>query len=118
MAQQMQQPQQPQHPQDTAMTAPEQHVGSSTAAPHGGQTAPTPQYGPITPAQALRGFSEHLTAYEQSEVLQYPQVWFLGKAGVVKIKGNPHLAKTNFGYDDERGDYAVTLGDHIGYRCV
>jgi hypothetical protein len=44
------------------------------------------------------------------------QVWFLGKADVQKIRGNPHLAKTNFGYDDERGDYVVTASDHIAYR--
>lgn len=39
------------------------------AQPH--QTAET---GPITPAQALRRYAEYLTPYEQSEVLQYPQV--------------------------------------------
>jgi hypothetical protein len=30
--------------------------------------------GPITPAQALKRYSEYLTAYEQSEILQYQQV--------------------------------------------
>jgi len=44
------------------------------------------------------------------------QVWFLGKADVQKIKGNPHLQKTNYGYDDERGDYQVVNSDHIAYR--
>lgn len=44
------------------------------------------------------------------------QVWFLGKADVQKVKGNPHLQKTNFGYDDERGDYQVVVSDHIAYR--
>lgn len=132
--------------------------------------------GPITPAQALKRYGEYLTAFEQSEVLQYqqvrpegllnlkaqhgactreasskvsahthththrkperapssathphvrvavcaccmtPQVWFLGKADVQKIKGNPHLQKTNFGYDDERGDYQAVTSDHIAYR--
>jgi dual specificity tyrosine-phosphorylation-regulated kinase 2/3/4 len=43
-------------------------------------------------------------------------VWFLGKADVQKVKGNPHLVKTNYGYDDDRGDYHVTMHDHIGYR--
>jgi dual specificity tyrosine-phosphorylation-regulated kinase 2/3/4 len=72
--------------------------------------------GPITPAQALKRYSEYLTPFEQSEVLQYGQVWFLGKADVCKVRGNPHAAKTNYGYDDERGDYVVTMHDHIGYR--
>jgi hypothetical protein len=30
--------------------------------------------GPITPAQALKRYSEYLTPFEQSEVLQYQQV--------------------------------------------
>jgi hypothetical protein len=42
--------------------------------------------------------------------LPLPQIWFLGKADVQKIKGNPHLQKTNYGYDDERGDYMVRAG--------
>lgn len=44
------------------------------------------------------------------------QVWFLGKACARKIRGNPHLAKTNHGYDDERGDLHIVLHDHIAYR--
>lgn len=44
------------------------------------------------------------------------QVWFLGKADAQKVRGNPHLQKTNFGYDDERGDYHVVPSDHIAYR--
>jgi hypothetical protein len=44
------------------------------------------------------------------------QVFFLGKPDVRKVKGNPHLQKTNYGYDDERGDYVVTPKDHIAYR--
>ncbi len=43
-------------------------------------------------------------------------MYFLGKADVVKIRGNPHFSKTNSGYDDERGDYLVTPRDHIAYR--
>jgi dual specificity tyrosine-phosphorylation-regulated kinase 2/3/4 len=51
-------------------------------------------------------------------ILPISQVWFLGKADVQKVRGNPHLAKTNYGYDDERGDYVATMHDHIGYRWV
>ena len=47
-----------------------------------------------------------------------PQVWFLGKADASKVRGNPHLGKTNCGYDDERGDYHVVMHDHIAYRWV
>lgn len=39
------------------------------------RTAPaTGEAGPITPAQALKCYSEYLTAFEQSEVLQYGKV--------------------------------------------
>ena len=44
------------------------------------------------------------------------QVYFLGKAEVSKVRGNPHLARTNYGYDDERGDYHIVNHDHIAYR--
>lgn len=26
------------------------------------------------------------------------------------------MLKSNYGYDDERGDYNVVIGDHIAYR--
>ncbi|KAF6266252.1 kinase-like domain-containing protein [Scenedesmus sp. NREL 46B-D3] len=89
----------------------QQQYGSDTIRP-----SPAVETGPITPAQALKRYGEYLTAYEQSEILQYQHIWFLGKADVQKIKGNPHLQKTNYGYDDERGDYHVTPRDHIAYR--
>lgn len=45
-------------------------------------------------------------------------MYFLGKPDVLKVKGNPHLVRTNSGYDDERGDYNVVAKDHIAYRWV
>eukprot|EP00882_Tetradesmus_deserticola_P009657 GHRQ01010195.1.p1 GENE.GHRQ01010195.1~~GHRQ01010195.1.p1 ORF type:complete len:476 (+),score=152.28 GHRQ01010195.1:1320-2747(+) len=93
-----------------AATAQQQYA-SDTIRP-----SPAVETGPITPAQALKRYGEYLTASEQSEILLYTHIWFLGKADVQKIKGNPHLQKTNYGYDDERGDYHVTPRDHIAYR--
>jgi hypothetical protein len=52
----------------------------------------------------------------QGEVLQYPTVHFLGRPGTAKIKGDMRMQKTNFGYDDERGDYVTVTNDHIAYR--
>ncbi|GMH36366.1 hypothetical protein BSKO_04234 [Bryopsis sp. KO-2023] len=83
--------------------------------------------GPLTPAQVLRRYPEFLTNYEQSEILEYPQVYFIGKSAH-KIKGNPHAGRErgdsdkgskghlNHGYDDERGDYMTVIHDHFGYR--
>jgi len=58
--------------------------------------------GPLTPAQALQRYSDHLTAFEQSEVLEYPSIYFLGRSPGSKVRGNPHQPARNFGYDDDR----------------
>lgn len=55
-----------------------------------------------------------LTEFEKSELLDTKQVFFLG-LGAEKIKGSKRN-EFNFGYDDERGDYQVILGDHINFR--
>jgi len=65
-----------------------------------------------------------LTEFEQSEVLEYPQVFFVG-AAAHKLRGVPGpagSANNNHGYDDERGDY-MSVGhdprlthDHLAYR--
>lgn len=79
---------------------------------------PRPSARPIkpsmTPAEALRKYSEKLTAFEQSEILEFPNIWFVGP-GSAKIAGVPHGAN-NSGFDDDRGDYKVVLGDHLEYR--
>lgn len=46
------------------------------------------------------------------------QVYFVGRSTAQKLKGNPHLSKANFGYDDDRGDYNVVLHDHLAFRCA
>lgn len=89
----------------------ELHQQENTAKPE------TPwESGAITPAQALKRYSEFLTNYEQSEILEYPQVYFVGRCGAPKVNGNPHLAKGNCGYDDDRGDYVAVMHDHLAYR--
>merc|ERR1740123_2869919 len=69
---------------------------------------------PMTPAKALKFHMQDLTEYEQGEVLDFPQIWFLG-AGAKKIRGTA-AATNNHSYDDERGDYLTVLHDHILYR--
>ncbi|XP_069346566.1 dual specificity tyrosine-phosphorylation-regulated kinase 4 isoform X1 [Eulemur rufifrons] len=69
---------------------------------------------PLTAAEALKCFKKQLSAYEQSEILGYAEVWFLGleaqKLNVAAEKFN----KTCF--DDEHGSYMKVLHDHIAYR--
>ena len=46
--------------------------------------------------------------------MDYTNIYFLGQRAK-KIKASP-LYKQNYGFDDERGDYNVVMGDHIAYR--
>lgn len=68
----------------------------------------------MKPGKALKLFLNQLTDYERGEILDYPEVYFLGLQAQ-KVKGNPSN-EHNFGYDDEKGDYKIVMKDHIGYR--
>ncbi|XP_021046670.1 dual specificity tyrosine-phosphorylation-regulated kinase 4 isoform X2 [Mus pahari] len=69
---------------------------------------------PLTAAEALKFFKNLLSPYEQSEILGYSELWFLGleakKLNVIPEK----FSKTSF--DDEHGSYVKVLHDHIAYR--
>ena len=69
---------------------------------------------PITPQNAVKMYQGQLSNYELSEVLDYPQIYYVGTGGQ-KIR-NTSVNKPNHGYDDERGDYSMVMHDHIGYR--
>lgn len=68
---------------------------------------------PCTASIVLKNFNTQLSNYEQNEILSYNEIHFFG-LGSKKVKNN--INSTNYGYDDERGDYKVVIGDHIGYR--
>ena len=68
---------------------------------------------PITPAQAIKMYAGRLTDYENGEILETEQVFFLG-LNAVKVRGNSEMP--NYGFDDDRGDYRLVLSDHINYR--
>lgn len=65
-------------------------------------------------AAALKAFKDKLTPYEKEEILEYPEVWFLGLEAK-KIEAVPG-ASQNSGFDDENGNYIKMLYDHLGYR--
>lgn len=69
---------------------------------------------PMTPTEALKNFQDRLTEFEQEEIMDYAEIWFLG-LGAQKIEGSQG-APQNSGYDDEHGSYTRVLHDHIGYR--
>lgn len=68
---------------------------------------------PLKPKDAVLVFSQDLTSYEQAEILDYTDVYFLGNK---TSKITPKLELSNFGFDDKRGDLKVVKGDHIAYR--
>jgi hypothetical protein len=69
----------------------------------------------MTPAETMRKYGELLTPFEQSEILEYQSIYFVGLSLRDKTKAIPHSPLNN-GYDDERGDYKFVLGDHLEYR--
>ncbi|KAM9377664.1 dual specificity tyrosine-phosphorylation-regulated kinase 4 [Pholidichthys leucotaenia] len=69
---------------------------------------------PMSPIEALKNFQERLTEFEQEEIMDYAEVWYLG-LGSQKIEGSQG-APQNSGYDDEHGSYIRVLHDHIAYR--
>lgn len=54
-------------------------------------------------AEALKHFQERLTEFEQEEVMDFPEIWFMG-LGSQKIEGSQGTPQ-NSGYDDEHGSY-------------
>ncbi|THZ32513.1 kinase-like protein [Aureobasidium pullulans] len=72
----------------------------------------------MTPAQAIQSSAGVLNIYEKGEIIDYKDgVWFCGSKQAKKHVGDISAAgTTNFGYDDERGDYNIVMGDHLGYR--
>uniref|UniRef100_A0A8C9R378 dual-specificity kinase n=1 Tax=Scleropages formosus TaxID=113540 RepID=A0A8C9R378_SCLFO len=57
---------------------------------------------------------DRLTKYEQEEILDYSEIWYLG-LDTKKIEAS-HGTPQNSGYDDEHGSYIKVLHDHIAYR--
>lgn len=69
----------------------------------------------MPPGRALKHFMEKdLTDFEQSEILDYKIIYFIGKTDK-KIEGTKQKSP-NCGYDDTRGDYKVVINDHVLYR--
>lgn len=63
---------------------------------------------PVRAGKALTMFSKYLTAYEQSEILDYKNIYYLGLSA--------DKAKLKKGFDDEKGFYTLVEHDHIAFR--
>lgn len=82
---------------------------------------------PMTPERVLHDRSCALNIFERGEIMDYEKdgIYFTGTKHAKKIIGSltssPQLSDKdgkfgNYGYDDERGDYNIVLGDHLAYR--
>lgn len=70
----------------------------------------------VSPAEAVRQYASKLSPYELMEIVEYPEVYFVGHTAK-KIRGTPNAAN-NHGYDEESGDYLLVEHDHVAYRYV
>lgn len=70
----------------------------------------------VSPSQALR--SGILNLYERGEIIDFQDIYFCGSQNTKKTVAAADLVSqsTNYGYDDERGDYNIVAGDHLAYR--
>lgn len=81
---------------------------------------------PMSPERVLHDRNCTLNIFERGEVVDYEKdgIYFTGNKNARKIIGalNPSPSGEkdskagNYGYDDERGDYNIVLGDHLAYR--
>lgn len=68
----------------------------------------------VNPAQAIR--VAHLNIFERGEIIDFKDIYFCGTQDAQKHVGDLNQQSANFGYDDDRGDYNIVLGDHLAYR--
>ncbi|XP_039272375.2 dual specificity tyrosine-phosphorylation-regulated kinase 3-like isoform X1 [Styela clava] len=82
---------------------------------------------PLSPEEAIQRFGTKLPYWEKYEILNYPEVYYLGlNANKSQLNEN---GDNNFGFDfdtkveketegnyDVSGHYKMVPGDHIGYR--
>ncbi|KAF2816836.1 kinase-like protein [Mytilinidion resinicola] len=68
----------------------------------------------VSPAQALQ--MVNLNIFERGEIIDYKEIYFCGTKNAKKHVGDLNAQSANFGYDDDRGDYNIVLGDHLAYR--
>ncbi|EER24632.1 kinase domain containing protein [Coccidioides posadasii C735 delta SOWgp] len=67
-----------------------------------------------SPAQALK--VANLNIFERGEIIDFKDIYFCGTHKAKKLVGDLNASTGNFGYDDDRGDYNIVIGDHLAYR--
>ncbi|KAG0305780.1 hypothetical protein BGZ99_001981, partial [Dissophora globulifera] len=73
-------------------------------------------YPPLSPFAAMKLYAPYLSQYEKAEISDYPQVYYVGQNCRHKQAASLESGNTNFGFDDERGDYLIINHDHLMFR--
>ncbi|KAF8967403.1 hypothetical protein BGZ46_000176 [Entomortierella lignicola] len=71
---------------------------------------------PLSPYAALKLYAPYLSMYERSEISDYQHVYYVGQNCRHKKPASMEASNSNFGFDDERGDYLIINHDHLMYR--
>lgn len=90
------------------------------------QNAPKLIMLPFSPQMVLanQNFSLNLTSHEKREILGFPSIYFIGKAGIKKRTPQTPLVCASadgfeskiYGFDDNNGSYIPVINDHVAYR--
>jgi dual specificity tyrosine-phosphorylation-regulated kinase 2/3/4 len=67
----------------------------------------------MTAATAVEHFKDFLSEYELSEIFEFKEIWF---CPTTLKRSKPEMCLNNNGFDNEKGDYKVVVGDHIQFR--
>lgn len=92
---------------------------STTNAAQQQQPPPPPVKEPfvVSPQQVIEVYRSRLTKYEASEILHYPEIYFIGaNPNKNRQQAGANIACKNFGFDDASGSYIHVAHDHIAYR--
>lgn len=68
----------------------------------------------VTPEQAAK--AARLNIFERGEITEHKLAYFCGTKDAKKVVGDTARPTSNYGFDDERGDYSIIEGDHLAYR--
>lgn len=88
--------------------------GPKSARSHVKAMSPVVANAPTSPADASERFSSFLTPYEQAEIFDFSDIYYVGKRSS-KINIDPRVQDSE-SFDDETNNYNLSIGDHLAYR--
>jgi dual specificity tyrosine-phosphorylation-regulated kinase 2/3/4 len=80
---------------------------SSARAPQQPQQSGVIPNAPWSPSTVLQAYSSALSPDERREILNFPEIFYIGRADSKPDRSN---------YDDHQHNYRIVIGDHLAYR--